>query len=275
VAKAAKKKIAKETSPLLARHRAAFAAIEAAYNDASRALVGAATEITKAAVEAWKAEGGCERCGGFQQVLTWSTMDSAGFDEHGPCTAPGCAYKPRPDWSQPWRSNHTHELGVIYAARKINPEYVEPLEQAAKNAEEAYIEAGGNIHAGFRQHQRGLFRGDVVIVTKGVKVPVGVIGHVVAIKEGAYGPRCGILDSSNFASRIRATAAGDEEQLVMMDEMLERGESTSTVHWLPLANVELCCGLTDEEKKNLEDSWKKNQEDFKKRVAAERQARWE
>lgn len=150
------------------------------------ALSEALESITETARAEWAASGGCLRCNGTGQVLTWSTMDSASYDEHGPCQE--CTPESRkltgtnPKVSGPSRSNYSERLDNLQVALEIEPATVNFLLGETKEVENEL-----NV-------TKKIDKLNYVVVFKGRKVPVGTHGVVVAFKVSQWGTKVCIID---------------------------------------------------------------------------------
>lgn len=211
----------------LTDHEAMKALITRQMNDANRAVSDLGNQIAEREVSAWESKGGCKKCLGTERVLTWSTLDSEGYDEFGPCQ----------DCTDATRAAGKHPL--CYAPRGSRSSGVTSSVEYAKSnfykEMEEVLVAAGIANENFRTCiSNELHRGDYIIVVKGRKVPVGNHGMVIAIVGGSYGPRVGFIDG------------------------------TGTVVWIAAANVERCLGMDGETKRPAIEAFIKNDNDYRK-----------
>lgn len=195
----------------LETHKAARALLNDARLAAHKALADAVAEVVTAAIAAWNATGGCARCHGSGAVITWSTLDGEGYDEHGPCpdcrtnegrTAAAQAAGLHPQVGGPLGSRGANRVADLWAAEARAPERITPLRLAADEAERAA-----------RLDRAPLEKGQILIVVKGRKVPVGAVGIVVGFSANDFGRKVGLLTGSG----VLWTADSNVEPVLGLD----------------------------------------------------------
>lgn len=141
----------------------------------------------------WVIAGGCERCHGHGQVVTWSTLDGPSWTEYGTCTA--CTAESRSVGRAPNTSWH----GGYHAAGRDQLQALPPSAHADDVARVLLI---GTLADRFRdacereRYRVSVRKGAAVEVYKGRKVPIGTRGRVIWVGDGQYGERCGIKDAA-------------------------------------------------------------------------------
>lgn len=176
-------------------HKAATKAFDSkvqAVKDAQDAIKAKATEIVEEMVKEWEAKGGCKRCNGTGRMLTWWTMDGAGYDEHGPCTdcnATGGTAGPHPYLGEvrSWGHDSVNFEAIAY---RHNPSAFTDLYKAQEAAEAATV---GQRSPG------DIAKRDIVIVVKGRKVKPGTVGVAVGFSTNQWGTKVGLITGAGMA----------------------------------------------------------------------------
>jgi hypothetical protein len=200
--------------------------VSEAYHNAIDALGAKVDEIYSNIRQAWINNGGCVTCNGTGTILTWSTLDGSGYDEHGKC--PNCTEESKAVGASPLvygpaRSNGAHIISKNTVVKNLASDKVADLLQNADIATANY-----NLCC-----RKPSNRGDYVIVTKGRKVVIGTHGAIVGFSQNAYGFKAGFIDGN------------------------------STVHWTAISNLELCLGMDGATKKSALEAYIANDNSYR------------
>lgn len=224
-------KVVKSVPPSLQLHREACESIAAWRSELYAAMVAYADARLAEAQAAWDAAGGCKRCRGYREVLTWWTLDGPGWDEHGPC--PNCTGANVRGWPEPeirpGASRPSSSSGVRDSAG---------FEWLAYQDPDFSEWARANWAAETERQRFALDKGAIAIVVKGRKVPVGLIAPVVAVKDGNYGPRVGLLVAAHVEGAVNGLL------------------------WTALDNVELARGLPNDLSAAMMIAYEQNRESY-------------
>lgn len=199
--------MAKKTMPALpATWDDKIQAAHTVRDDASRRLVEARSAVAAAALLAWTSANGCEACGGRGWIVTWDTLDSLSgcYAEYGACPA-GDACTAATVGPKPGNRS-------LYEDRRCTPDPMPALYEADPECFrlEAALRAADADLDTVLQNAR-IVHGRKVVVARGRKVPVGLIGEVSWVGEGPWGRRVGVRDLSGT---VHWTAASNVSALV-------------------------------------------------------------
>lgn len=121
------------------------------------------------------AAGGCERCHGRGWTVVWDTMDcmDGSYAEYGPCPAgDACTAKlTGPDHGVP-RSKYDNIRGVPGFSFEKDPAWI----AAGKHLRDMILSLEQKLTT--VRYRTDPLKGDLVVVVKGRKAPVGFIGEV-------------------------------------------------------------------------------------------------
>jgi hypothetical protein len=166
-------------------------------NDATHFVRNLQSRILRFAADSlyaqWAIAGGCTRCHGHGQVVTWSTLDGASWTEYGTCTA--CTDASRAVGRAPNTSWH----GGYSAAGRDNLHALPANAHADDVARLALVTHVADRFRDAEERERyrvSVRKGARVEVFKGRKVPIGTCGVVIWIGDGQYGMRCGVKDAA-------------------------------------------------------------------------------